>query len=207
MTRTVPDVQKLADQILRESAHRARYTVAIAGPPAGGKTTLTTALANALSAHKPVAVVAMDGFHFDNAILRQRDRLHRKGAPDTFDVNGFRSVLSQLAQQTEDLVVPVFDRELDLSRACASIVSPADQLVLVEGNYLLVQTPPWNIPQEYFDLSVFLSPSIEVLEERLVERWLAHDHSPADAVKRANANDLPNARYVLENSRTADIVL
>ncbi|OED38385.1 hypothetical protein AB833_19555 [Chromatiales bacterium (ex Bugula neritina AB1)] len=200
-------LQDLAAQILADSLGRSRYTVAIAGPPASGKSTLTQELAGLIAPHTSVAVVAMDGFHFDNNILCQRNRLQYKGAPDTFDVTGFRLLLERLMHQATEIAVPVFDRVLDVSRACAQIISPSDHVVLIEGNYLLVQIPPWDIPKEYFDLSVFLGPPIDVLEERLVDRWLKHDHTQAEAVERAHRNDLPNARYVLDHSRVADIVL
>jgi pantothenate kinase len=75
-----------------------RILVAIAGPPGAGKSTLAEALAASLNRARPesAAVIPMDGFHYDDAILEQRGLRSRKGSPATFDVNGFRHLLGRL---------------------------------------------------------------------------------------------------------------
>lgn len=200
-------VEQLSSQILQQAEQYTRYTVAIAGPPAVGKSTLTQQLAEALAVSTSVAVVAMDGFHFDNRILEARDSLQRKGAPDTFDVGGLYTLLERLRAQDEDVAVPVFDRSLDLSRGSADIVSADDHILLVEGNYLLLNEAPWNRLSSYFDLRVFLGASLETLQNRLVQRWLDHKHTAEEALQRAQSNDLPNARFVLEHTTQWDIAL
>jgi pantothenate kinase len=47
---------------------------------------------------------------------------------------------------------------------------------------------------------VFISPPLEVLEQRLVRRWLAHGLDEGAAKKRAATNDIPNAKRILEQS-------
>ncbi len=200
-------VEQVCEHILQQSKAQRRYTVAIAGPPAAGKTTLTKQLAETLAKTTSVAVVAMDGFHLDNAILKVRDRLDCKGAPDTFDVSGLRALLARLAQQDEEIAVAVFDRNLDLSRAAADIVSPQDHIVLVEGNYLLLDEPPWNCLASYFNLRVLVDAPMKTLQDRLVRRWLDHKHSRDEAMRRASSNDLPNAKYVLEHTTDWDLRL
>lgn len=198
-------INTLAERILAESAAFTRYIVAIAGPPASGKSTLTDKLHQRLATQASVQTVPMDGFHFDNAVLEKRNRLDRKGAPDTFDVAAFKRLLNDLQDQHEPLAVPVFDRQLDLSRGSAQIIEPDDHIILVEGNYLLTNTDPWNLPADQFNLTMFLKPPPETLEQRLIQRWLDHDHSLSQAQARARHNDLPNAEYVIRNARRADI--
>ena len=133
-------VAALAADLLARSAGRGRYLVAIAGPPGAGKSTLAEALLAALEAAAPgrAALVPMDGYHLDNAVLAERGLLARKGAPETFDVDGLARDLARIRAGGRAVAVPVFDRRLDLARAAARIILPGQELVLVEGNYLLL---------------------------------------------------------------------
>ena len=111
----------LASLIAERAAGKERFTVAIAGAPGAGKSTLAATLATALGS--VAMVVPMDGFHFDNAILEARGQMAVKGAPETFDVAGFSALLARLA--TEDAVaIPILPaRALPSFRAirrCAS---------------------------------------------------------------------------------------
>ena len=202
-----PDLNEITAEILKRAADVERLVVAIAGPPAAGKSTLALQLADTLRAASTVSIVAQDGFHFDNAILEARNQKPVKGAPKTFDVDGFAQLLSRLKHQREPIAVPVFDRELDLSRHCASLVSPDDRIVLVEGNYLLSDEAPWNQLGQFFDCSILLQVPIDTLRLRLVQRWLDHKHTKSEALERANDNDIPNAEYVIARSTKADMIV
>jgi pantothenate kinase len=200
-------VAALAADLLARSAGRGRYLVAIAGSPGAGKSTLAEALLAELQAAAPgrAALVPMDGYHLDNAVLAERDLLARKGAPETFDVDGLARDLARIRAGGRAVAVPVFDRRLDLARAAARIILPEQELVLVEGNYLLLDAAPWDALAEAFDRTVLLEAPAEELRRRLVRRWLEHGLDPAAARARAESNDLPNARLVAEGSRRADV--
>ncbi len=193
-------IENLANSILEQAKDKQRFFVAIAGPPAAGKTTTCSELENRLAHQTSVAVVAMDGFHYDNSILNDLNRFHRKGAPDTFDVTGLQLLLQGLKKQTDPIAAPVFDREQDLSRSSARMIHPEDHIILVEGNYLLCDTVPWKSLHVLFDSTVLMKEPISLLEERLIQRWLDHDHTQEQAEQRAHSNDLPNAKYVIEHS-------
>lgn len=112
-------------QVARDLLARpGRQVMAIAGAPGAGKSTLVERLADALKG-QPVAILPMDGFHYDDAVLHAMGRRPWKGAPDTFDVGGLRSVLLRLRDGAEGAVaVPVFDRDLEISRGSARIIPP-----------------------------------------------------------------------------------
>lgn len=201
-------VDELAARILALAGDaQRRFFVAIAGPPGSGKSTLSDTLLRALETAVPghAALVPMDGYHYDNAILEGRDLMSRKGAPETFDVDGLLADLARIAQDDLPVAVPVFDRRLDLSRASARIIAPEHRIVLVEGNYLLLDVDPWRALRKVFDLSVLVHAKESELRQRLIQRWLDHGLDPEKACLRAEGNDLPNARAVLEQSRTPDI--
>ena len=174
----------------------------VAGPPASGKSTLAADLVAGLG--PCAALVPMDGFHLDNRVLEARRLLARKGAPETFDAAGFAHMIRRLAQE-EEVAVPVFDRTQDAAIADAQVVGADAEIAVVEGNYLLLDQPPWANLRDLWDLSIFLDVPLPELERRLIRRWLDHGHTPAEALARALHNDVPNARLVLAQSFPADI--
>jgi pantothenate kinase len=180
-----------------------RRLAAVAGPPGSGKSTLAEA---AVARFAGAALLPMDGFHYDDAVLQARGRLPRKGAPETFDVGGLAALMARLRADAEDEVaVPVFDRALEISRAGARIIPRAARLVLVEGNWLLLDRPPWTGLRRFFDLTVMLDCPEAALRERLAARWAALP--PEQAAAKLEGNDLPNARLALQASAPADLTL
>ncbi len=193
----------LAADIAARADGQGRYIVGVAGPPGAGKSSLARALVMLLDHAR---IVPMDGFHYDNAVLEARGLLPRKGAPETFDAHGFLHLLTRL-RQPGDVAIPVFDREADLSRAGADVVTDQDRILIVEGNYLLLDQPPWDRLRPIFDLTVFIDVPEAELERRLIRRWRRHGHKAAEARARALGNDIPNAKLVIEASAPADIVI
>lgn len=100
-----------------------RKLIALAGPPAAGKSTIAALLCDRLLATgRSAAVVPMDGFHLDNALLESRGLLQRKGAAETFDADGFCHLVGRIARGDADIVYPVFDRHRDIAIAGAAHV-------------------------------------------------------------------------------------
>ena len=190
-------------QLIRSKARgQGRFITAIAGPPGSGKSTLADAVVAALGAN--ARAVPMDGFHYDDTVLGQRGLQSRKGAPETFDVLGFIHLMQRLRAGGE-VAIPVFDRQMELSRAAADVVTDADQFLVVEGNYLLLDHAPWTNLVPLFDLTVFADVPEAELDRRLLARWAYYGKTPAAARAWIDGNDMPNIRRVLTQSRAADI--
>lgn len=205
MTALSPDLETVCRAITEAPCRGRRRLVAMAGAPASGKSTLAETLAQQLNAtgHK-AQVVPMDGFHLDNRVLDQRGLRARKGAPETFDAGGLIRLVEGLATE-ETVYFPIFDRSQDLAIAGAGVVGPDIETVIVEGNYLLFNEAPWRSIAVLWDISLFLHVSEETLRSRLIDRWLAHDHTQAQAEERTDANDMANARRVIANRLPCDI--
>ncbi|WP_428929587.1 nucleoside/nucleotide kinase family protein [Marinibacterium sp. SX1] len=203
-------LDELLDAAHQLLAQQTRRIMAIVGPPGAGKSTLAEKLRSELERSNPgaVAILPMDGFHYDDAILKQNGRLPWKGAPDTFDVGGLCSVLSRLVDGGEaEVAVPVFDRELEISRGSARIIQADVRLILLEGNYLLLNEAPWSALGKFFGVTVMIDVAERELERRLRERWLEL-HLPAqEAAFKIHDNDLPNGNRVRCNSAKADFVI
>lgn len=199
-TTTIPE---LTDRLRALAAAPTRSIVALAGPPGAGKSHVTEALMTALP---DAALLPMDGFHLDDGLLRARGDLARKGAPWTFDLGGFAAMLDRLAADDgRDVLVPVFDRRLEISRGAAREVPASARLILAEGNYLLLDRPGWRDLARHFALTVMLEVPRPVLRARLTARW--RGLPPDQAQAKLEANDLPNMDLVLQASRAPDLIL
>ncbi|WP_445682368.1 nucleoside triphosphate hydrolase [Radicibacter daui] len=187
-----------------------RIIVAIAGAPGSGKSTFADRLADALCDLSPAsaALLPMDGYHYDDSILNARGLRARKGAPETFDTPGLFHMLDRLRRnEEEEVAVPVFDRDLEISRAGARLIPRAARVIVVEGNYLLLDRLPWSLLHPFFDITVFIDLPENILRARLVARWTGYGLQPAEIDAKVDGNDIPNGRQVISQSRATGLVL
>ena len=184
-----------------------RYFIALSGPPASGKSTISEKLLNdlTLKGHKS-SILQMDGFHYDDQILKEKKLLLKKGAPETFDVMGLINFLSRLYKE-EEVAIPIFDRSLELSRSSAAIISKNTKVIIVEGNYILLNNYPWKELHKFFNSTVIINCEEKVLEQRLIERWEKFNLPKEEIKEKVYKNDLPNGVNVLKNSIKADYIL
>ena len=192
----------LVGKIEQLATGRDRFVVAISGPPGSGKSTLANYLAVCL--RPKAAVLPMDGFHFENDVLTQKGLLHRKGAPETFDAERFVALVRSL-QSAGNIPYPTFDRSADRTVPGGGSISEDTTVVLVEGNYLLLNQRPWSNLAVHFDLRARLKVERDELLSRLVQRWLDQGMPEDEARARAIGNDMRNVDLVEANSRSPDL--
>ena len=193
---------------LKKSAISTRVLVAIAGPPAVGKSTFTGTLSDLLNAENNgcCAVLPMDGFHFDDIYLNKMSWRARKGAPHTFDIGGLSHMLKRLSDNNEkQIAIPIFDRDIEIARAAAAVIPSSVNIILVEGNYLLLDEAPWLDLGKYFDTTIALKSSYQTIHQRLIDRWQHCNYTAAKIEEKLELNDLPNVNLVLGSSIQADL--
>lgn len=178
-----------------------RRLLGIAGTPGSGKSTVAQLLAEALG--DQAVVVPMDGFHLANRELARLGRAERKGAPDTFDVQGYLALLRRLKapQPGEVIYAPWFNRELEEGIAGAIAVAAEVPLIISEGNYLLLEDGGWAPVAQCFDDVWFVAVSPAQRRARLVERHMRFGRSREAAEAWVESTDEPNALLV-DASRT-----
>lgn len=183
-----------------------RTLVFLSAPPGTGKSTLTTFwqyLAHQDASLPAIQTLPMDGFHHYNSWLEQHDLRPFKGMPDTFDVEKLAENLQQIRQQ--DGTWPQYDRQLhDPVEEAINVTAP---IVIIEGNWLLLDDERWRTLVQYCDFSLFIRAPAEVLAQRLIDRKIAGGLTPDDAMAFYLRTDGPNVERVLQHSRAADMTL
>lgn len=182
-----------------------RIVVGLTGAPGSGNSTLVAALEERLRERGLLAgIVPMDGFHMSNAVLDALDRHGRKGAPDTFDVAGYLSVLDRVrAPACADVLAPVYRRDLHEPVAAGTLVH-GPGVVLTEGNYLALDSGGWEDIRARIDLLVLVDVPEAELVRRLVARHQSFGRSAADAAHWVRTVDVPNARLVTACAHRCD---
>ena len=184
-----------------------RYLIALSGPPASGKSTISENLVKDLRAKGyNSSILQMDGFHYDDLILKEKKLLSKKGAPETFDVMGLINFVSRLHNEDE-VVIPIFDRSLELSRSSAVIISKNTKVIIVEGNYVLLNSYPWSELHKFFNTTVMKNCEKKILDKWLIERWRNFNLPKEEIDEKVYKNDLPNGVNVLKNSIAAEYIL
>jgi pantothenate kinase len=205
-------VQGLADELLAATdAATRRILLGITGPPGAGKSTLAGALAATIAERRGpgFAVVApLDGFHLSNETLEGLGLLSVKGAPQTFDAEAFVGSLRRLRDEPRVTVPwPDFDRAAEKTVPGAISIGPAADLVITEGNYLLLEQPWWRELRGLLDEVWYVDAPRDVLRRRLIDRQLAGGRSEEDALRHVVESDLRNAELVARTRRLADLTV
>lgn len=203
-----PPSLTLAEAVDRASelaASGGRRLLGLVGPPGAGKSTLSAVLAERVG--ERMVVAGMDGFHLANAELIRLGRRDRKGAPDTFDVDGYVTLLRRLREQQHPLYAPLFDRDLEESIGSAVRVEPEVPLVVTEGNYLLFDEHGWDGVRPQLDEVWYLQVDEVERRRRLVHRRLGHGDNPDHAEQWVHTVDEANAVRVAATRALADRIV
>jgi pantothenate kinase len=197
------------DEAVRRAADLAARpgttVLGITGQPGAGKSTLAALLVEAV----PGAVlVGMDGFHLAQAALEAMGRVDRKGAPDTFDAAGYVALLRRVRDLVrpgaETVWAPEFHRDIEDAVAGAVAVTGRTRLVVTEGNYLLLDDPPWGQVRSLLDECWFVDVPDELRRARLQARHERYGRPPEEARSRTLGSDESNAVLVAASRCRAD---
>lgn len=197
-------VADLLAVLLASSANEEQSIVGVVGPPGVGKSTFSTWLA----AETDGVVVPMDGFHLDHSMLVEMGEVGRKGAPFTFDSWGFANAVDRIRSREPDETVyfPRYDRTIE--NAVAGSIGVKDQrLVVIEGNYLLLDEKPWKRVRSALDVVVYLDLAERKRLLRLMRRHIEHGRSRREAASFIRRSDEANAEGISSTRVHSDLVV
>ncbi|KAG2621985.1 ATP-dependent kinase-like protein notR' isoform X2 [Panicum virgatum] len=203
-----------------------KYIVGLAGPPGAGKSTVASEVVRRvnmlwsqkhakgsgalLPTEEIAAMLPMDSFHLYRAQLDAmedpKEAHARRGAPWTFNPSLFLKCLQTL--RTEGSVyAPSFDHGVGDPVENDIFVKPQHKIVIVEGNYLLLEEDVWREIRDFFDEKWFIYIDIDVSMQRVLKRHIATGKEPDVAAWRISYNDRPNAELIMESRKNADLVI
>ena len=195
-------------------ANDKQVLVFLAAPPGVGKSTMAL-LFETLAVRKGIKLQAlgMDGFHhYQKYILSHTvfidgteiEMKKVKGCPESFDFERLLRFVQRIKNE-EKVLWPLYDRRMhDVVDDQIDVSAP---IVLIEGNYLLLDEEPWNRLSDLCDASVFIEADEQSLCDRLIQRKLNSGMAPHEAVAFVRQSDLRNVKRILEHRKKADVTL
>jgi pantothenate kinase len=173
-----------------------RTLIGIVGKPGAGKSTVVEEIAKRFDPNS-VSIIPMDGFHLSNEELIKLGRRDRKGAPDTFDVEAFTSLIKKVKfNGNVNHEFPIFHREIEASIENEGMVPKESRVVVIEGNYLFSSDHNWDGIFQMLDHTWFIEIDDEVRIERLIARHIRYGKTPKDAEAWSRGSDETNARFI-----------
>lgn len=187
-----------------------RVAIGLAGGPGVGKSTLAAGLVAALNRMKPgfAALVPMDGFHMHQIKLDALGIARDKGAPHTFEAGDFVDFLARLKAASGPVSGPAYSRKIEDVIENAFTIDGAVEVLVVEGNYLLLSMAPWWQVKPLLDFTTFIHVPRETVRTRLLKRH-AEEGLFSEARNREHVErvDLANYDLVGRSKPRADVIL
>ena len=193
-----------------------RILVMLAAPPGAGKSTLLSFLEK-LSAdcggRYNLQVIGIDGFHRRQEYLLghmttrdgvQIPMVRIKGAPETFDLAALTDRVRRV-REGECCGWPVYNRMLHNPED--NVIQVTGEIVVLEGNYLLLDEDGWRDLRQYADDTLMITAPEDLLRRRLVERRMGTGTDREASERFVDFSDMANASLVLEKSLPADLCL
>lgn len=193
----IPLLEKLSAMQKRKNKRIFVYLVA---PPGCGKSTLSLFLeylSQTADNLVRLQAVGMDGFHYSNAYLKEHQLMDQKGSPATFDVNHLMDKLKKSSEK--EIIWPLYDRKIHDVVEQGILVN--QKIILLEGNYLLLEEEPWIQLKQFCDYSIFIDADKKMLKDRLIERKIRGGMNSLDAIHFYERSDVHNIDRVKKNKK------
>jgi hypothetical protein len=209
----IPLLKKLS---VIQTHKKARLLVMMAAPPGAGKSTLASFLeflAKDVISGKKVQAIGMDGFHRRQEYLtthtteiqgKQMYMVDIKGAPVTFDLDRLKEKIEEMMSGTI-CGWPVYNRILHNPVEDAVFVD--GDIILLEGNYLLLDEDGWRGLSDKADYTISIKADPDMLRKRLIDRKISTGCSRKKAEGFVDFSDMANVKLCLEKTKSADLEL
>lgn len=214
------DIENIFMPLLKQlttmkKSNKERLLVYLVASPGVGKSTLASFL-EFLSRNneytQELQAIGLDGFHYHQEYIKNNKAIVEgnevpmaevKGCPETFDLYKLKSKIKALKNQS--VRWPTYDRSLH--DVVEDQILVTKDIVLIEGNWLLLDEDGWRELKEYCDYSIFIKAEETMLKDRLIQRKIKGGLSEEAAVNFYVKSDSKNVKRVLNNSQKADLQL
>jgi len=208
---TIDDLEHIAETILSKANVNIsnRFIVGIAGGPGSGKSTFAVELKELINSKAKsdlAQIFPMDGFHRKNSELQRSGLISVKGAPETFDVEGYLLILKRI-KLGENLKAPIYSREAHDIIDNALPIESFHRIIITEGNYLFADLDGWCEIKDIIDLKIYIESEKEVCEKRLLERHMRGGKTEAEALEKIKKVDMENYDLIDQTKKYADEVI
>ena len=186
-----------------------RFIIGIAGGPGSGKSTFAVELKELINSKAKsdlAQIFPMDGFHRKNSELQRSGLISVKGAPETFDVEGYLLILKRI-KLGENLEAPIYSRKTHDVIDNALPIEPHHKIIITEGNYLFADMEGWCEIKDIIDLKIYIESEKEVCEKRLLERHMRGGKTEAEALEKIKKVDMENYDLIDQTKKYADEVI
>nr|CAB3466417.1 unnamed protein product [Digitaria exilis] len=183
--------------VLKNTEHLdSKYIVGLAGPPGAGKSTVASEV-----------VRRVNMLWSDKHSKHSRALLPNEEIAAMLPMDGFHLYRAQLDAMEGSVYAPSFDHGVGDPVEKDIFVKPQHKIVIVEGNYLLLEEDIWRDIKDLFDEKWFIDIDIDVSMQRVLKRHIATGKEPDVAAWRISYNDRPNAELIMESKKNADLVI
>ena len=171
------------------------FVLGVSGSVAAGKSTFAEALRRELESwreHPRIAIVATDGFLFNNKILEERGISMRKGFPESYNVGALRAAVTSV-KRGERVAMPLYSHvTYDIDTHNVQTVERPDILILDGLHLAQIERP--ETPR-LIDVLIYLDAA-----ETVIERWFTDRLIP---LMEAGVDD-PKSFYYAFRAMSAD---
>lgn len=192
--------QRSAMNFLQKKVKLSPFIIGISGSVAVGKSTTARLLQLLLSRSYPdlkVQLMTTDGFLYDNATLKRRNLMSRKGFPESYNMQLFSDFLADVLSGEEDVVYPLYSQDLsDIVPGKYGHVKRPDILIVEGINTLQVPANGQVVNSDFYDFSIYIDA-----EEKLIEHWFMQRF---EKLLEINKNNRDNFYYSLANGPRKD---
>lgn len=173
--------QQVLHRFLDVKPPKVPYIISIAGSVSVGKSTSARILQALLSSwpkERKVSLITTDGFLYPLAILQEKNLLHRKGFPESYDIHRLIEFVSDLKSGKPLVKAPIYSHlTYDIIPDQFTEVAEPD-IVILEGLNVLqtgmnYPASPHNVfVSDFVDFSIYVDAEEELLLQWYINRFL-----------------------------------